>query len=118
MSRKPHGPTDETKTQVKALAGFGVREDEIALYIGIDPKTLRKYYRNELDTGHIHANAAIARSLYSQATTGSTSAAIFWLKSRAGWRENIDLNLTSSDGSMSPPSIIEIVGVSAKNAKN
>ena len=111
MSRKPHAPTEKTRIEVKALAGFGVIEDEIALYIGIAPKTLRKYYRTELDTGHIHANAAIARSLYTQATEGgSTSAAIFWMKSRAGWRENIDLNLRSSDGSMSPPKTIVICG--------
>ena len=92
MSRKPHAPTEKTRTEVNALAGFGIREDEIATYIGIAPKTLRKYYRDELDVGHIKANAAVARSLYNQAVNGnSTTAAIFWLKSRAGWRENIEL---------------------------
>ena len=115
MSRRPHAPTETTRTEVKALAGFGVREDEIALYIGIDPKTLRKYYRSELDTGHINANATVARSLYNQAVNGgNTAAAIFWLKSRAGWREKTDINHLSEDGSMSPPNVIEIVGISAK----
>ncbi len=56
MPRRAHEPTEKTRNEVQALAGFGVREDEIALYIGIDPKTLRKYYRPELDTGHIKAN--------------------------------------------------------------
>ena len=115
MSRKPHEPTDKTRTEVKALAGFGIREDEISLYIGIAPKTLRKYYREELDTGHINANAAVARSLYNQAVNGNnTAAAIFWLKARANWREKTDVNHMSDDGSMSPPDVIEIVGVSAK----
>lgn len=111
MSRKPHEPTEKTITEVKALAGFGIREDEIALYIGIDPKTLRKYYRNELDTGHINANAAVARSLYDQAVNGgNTAAAIFWMKARAGWREKQDHNHTSDDGSMTPPTTVVIRG--------
>ena len=116
MSRRPHAPTDKTRTEVKALAGFGIREDEISVYIGIAPKTLRKYYREELDTGHINANAAVARSLYNQAVNGgNTAAAIFWLKSRANWREKTDVNHMSEDGSMSPPDVIEIVGVSGES---
>jgi len=87
--RQSHEPSDKARADVQALAGFGVREDEIAMYIGIDPKTLRKHYRAELDTGHIKANAAVARSLYKQATEGNTAAAIFWMKARAGWRERI-----------------------------
>jgi len=106
MSRKPHAPTETTRNQVSVLAGFGHREDEIALYLNIDPKTLRKYYRRELDTGHIRANSEMASTLFSQAKNGSTSAAIFWLKSRAGWRENIDLNHFSPDGSMTPTRIV------------
>jgi len=33
------------------MAGYGVPEADIALVLRIDPKTLRKYYRAELDTG-------------------------------------------------------------------
>ena len=36
--------------------------------IGIDPKTLRKHYRQELDHGHIKANAKVAENLYRKAT--------------------------------------------------
>ena len=35
---------------------------------GIDPKTLRKHYREELDTGHVVANAKGAESLFRKAT--------------------------------------------------
>jgi len=108
VSRKPHEPTDKTRAEVQALAGFGIREDEIAIYVGIDAKTLRKYYRSELDSGHIKANAAVARALYRQAVDeGSTSAAIFWLKARAGWRETqniehsgININISGKDASV------------------
>lgn len=93
-----HEPTDETRAQVKALAGFGIREDEIAKYVGIAPKTLRKHYRHELDVGVTQANINIAQSLYQQAMNGSTSAAIFWLKARAGWREKQEIEHTGRDG--------------------
>lgn len=72
------------------MAGYGVPEDAIARVLGIDPKTLRKHYRDELDTGQIKATAKVAESLFRKATTDgaqSVTAAIFWLKTRGGWRE-------------------------------
>lgn len=102
-TKPPHVPTDKSRSEVSALAGFGVVQDEIAKFIGIDSKTLRKHYRNELDIGHIRANAAVARSLFKQATEdGNVAAQIFWMKARAGWREKQDVNVVSEDGSMSP----------------
>ncbi len=72
------------------MAGYGVPEDAIARVLAIDPKTLRKHYRDELDTGQIKATAKVAESLFRKATTDgnqSVTAAIFWLKTRGGWRE-------------------------------
>ena len=72
------------------MAGYGVPEADIALVLRIDPKTLRKYYRDELDTGHILANAKVAESLFRKAAGDhrqSVTAAIFWLKVRARWKE-------------------------------
>jgi hypothetical protein len=78
------------RRQVEALAGYGVPETEIAAMVGIDAKTLRKYYRHELDHGHSKANAKVAENLYRKATGDgreSVTAAIFWLKARARWKE-------------------------------
>lgn len=50
-------------------------------------KTLRKYFREELDRGVPEANYKVASSLYKRATGNDTPAAIFWLKSRAGWKD-------------------------------
>ena len=72
------------------MAGYGVPELAIARVIAIDPKTLRKHYREELDTGQIKATAKVAESLFRKATgdgSQSVTAAIFWLKTRGGWRE-------------------------------
>ncbi|GLK86674.1 hypothetical protein [Ancylobacter defluvii] len=83
-------PTDENRKMVEAMAAYGVREDEIADIMDIDPKTLRKHFRRELDLGHIKANVKVAESLYQTAIKGGregVTAAIFWLKTRAGWSE-------------------------------
>ena len=92
MGRKAHQPDQGTRRQVEAMAGFGVPEADIAGVIGIDPKTLRRHYRDELKQGHVKANARVAESLYRKATSDgaqSVTAAIFWLKTRAGWKETI-----------------------------
>ena len=90
MGRKAHGPEPATRRQVEALAGCGVPEAEIAGVVAIDAKTLRKHYRPERDHGHTKANARVAENLYRRATGESreaVTAAIFWLKTRAGWKE-------------------------------
>src|SRR5689334_25016908 len=76
----------------RGMAGCGVPEADIAVVIGVAPKTLRKHFRDELDTGHIKASAKVAGNLYRIATGSgreAVTAAIFWLKVKAGWREPV-----------------------------
>lgn len=88
MPRRRHEPTETTRAEVSALAQFGITEADTARYIGIDPKTLRKHYRDELDKAHIKANVKVANALYRQAVDkGNVSAQIFWLKARANWSD-------------------------------
>lgn len=90
MARPAHAPDPTQRRQVEALAGYRIPEPEIAGLVGIDPKTLRKHYRSELDHGHTKANARVAENLFKKATgegREAVIAAIFWLKARAGWRE-------------------------------
>src|SRR4051794_8292096 len=87
-------PTQSQRQGLEAMAGCGVPEADIAVVIGIAPKTLRKHFRDELDTGHIKATARVAGNLYRIATGSgreAVTAAIFWLKVRAGWREPVGL---------------------------
>jgi hypothetical protein len=93
--RPPHEPTPQLRSQVESMCGFGIPADDIARSIGIGPDTLRKYYREELDNGTTKANTAVAQSLYKKALgdgTSAVTAAIFWLKTRAGWKETLNLN--------------------------
>jgi hypothetical protein len=90
MGRRPHIPEPAARRQVEAMAAYGVPEADIARVIGIDAKTLRKHYRDELDTGSIKANSKIAESLFRKAMgdgSQSVTACIFWLKTRAHWKE-------------------------------
>ena len=90
MGRKAHRPEPASRRQVEAMAAYGVPELDIARVVAIDPKTLRKHYRDELDTGHVKATAKVAEFLFRRATTEgpqAVTAAIFWLKTRGGWRE-------------------------------
>jgi hypothetical protein len=82
-------PTDRDRGQVKTMGAMGIPDYDIAKVIGVSVPTLRKYFRSELDTGHIEANAKVAQSLFKQATgeKPNVTAAIFWLKARAGWRD-------------------------------
>ncbi|WP_206073673.1 hypothetical protein [Mesorhizobium sophorae] len=82
--RKPHC------AQVEAMAGYGVAPADIAQVLGIEVETLKADYASELDGGHIKANARVAESLYRKATgegREAVTAAIFWLKTRARWKE-------------------------------
>ena len=101
MGRRAHKPDPTSRRQVEALAGYGIPEAEIGEVIGIDPKTLRKHYRAELRQGHTKANAKVAENLYRRATSENreaVTAAIFWLKTRAGWRESISHEVSGPDG--------------------
>jgi hypothetical protein len=90
MGRRAHRPDERGRRQVEALAAYGVPEADIARVVGIDPKTLRKHYRDELDLGATKATAKVAEFLFRKATTEGpqcVTAAIFWMKTRGGWRE-------------------------------
>jgi hypothetical protein len=91
-------PTDEQRRTVRTMAGFGVPHEDIATFLGIDAKTLRKHFRAELDRGTVEANAKVAQSLFQMATQGkNVAAAIFWMKARAGWREKVEIKPVLDD---------------------
>lgn len=97
MSAK-HQPTSEQRATVQSLAQFGIPQAQIAAHVGISEPTLRAHYRAELDAGALAANVKVATNLFNIATgaKGSpkeqTTAAIFWAKTRMGWKETQDVN--------------------------
>ena len=87
MTRPAFVVDDAMRERVRYLAGVGVRQDDIAKIIGCAPKTLRKRFRDELDRGVAEANATVSGYLFAAAKAGNIPAIIFWLKTRAQWRE-------------------------------
>lgn len=57
-------PTEEQRRSVRTMSGYGVNQDDIAMVLAIDPKTLRKYFRQELDEGLATGNVKIGQSLF------------------------------------------------------
>jgi hypothetical protein len=87
MARKAFAVNDAVRERVRHLAGVGVRQDDIARIVGCSAKTLRERLRDELDRGIAEANATVAGYLFAAAKSGNIAAIIFWLKTRAHWRE-------------------------------
>jgi hypothetical protein len=104
MARPCFVPSAEQRRSVKAMAGLGLRHQDIALVLEISEKTLRKHFRSELTRGAIEANAKVLQTLYGMATSGeNTAATIFYAKTRCGLRERAP---QADSHWMSPPQII------------
>lgn len=100
--RKPYEPTEEEKKLVYTWKGRGVSDDHIARKLDIALVTLKKYFRRELDLGEVDANALIGGAIFQNAMNGNFGAQKWWSQVRMGWKETQHIDVTSSDGSMSP----------------
>ena len=118
MSKPLHQPTEKTRAEIVALRSYGVPIKEVAAYIGIDDKTLYKYYKDELENSAIKANANVGKFLY-QAASGQAiaqgashgdcvRAAMFWAKTRMGWKETNVQEHTGANGKPLIPSAKEM----------
>ena len=88
---KAHDPNQTTGAMIQEMCAAGIPQAQIASACGLSEPTLRKHYRHQLDHGGILANAKVAANLFRMATgegREAVTAAIFWMKTRAGWREN------------------------------
>ena len=116
MARNPFVVNEAMREKVRYLAGLGVRQDDIAKIIGCAPKTLRKRFRDDLDRGVTEANATVAGYLFASAKAGDVRAQIFWLKTRANWREGAAPHDAISGGG--PEATPQVVLVSPDNSRD
>ena len=106
--RKEYVATKENRQQVGIWAACGMQQDFMCSQLinpatgkGISRHTLEKVYRSELDNGLLIANSIVQQSLFKKAVGNApqnVTAAIFWLKCRAGWKPVEGLELTGKDG--------------------
>tara|TARA_R110002153_G_scaffold110456_2_gene251759 strand:- start:530 stop:904 length:375 start_codon:yes stop_codon:yes gene_type:complete len=100
--------TNEQVTELKALSAV-LSKRQLADYFCISETTLRAIESRQPEVsdaykkGKARAIASVAGNLITQAKAGNTAASIFYLKTQAGWKETTGLDLSSSDGSMTPP---------------
>jgi hypothetical protein len=108
MPQKPHEPSEENRKLASALSAYGIPQADIARRIGVSIPTLTKYYQTDLDDGMMEANAKVGEFLF-QAASGAAlakkashadciRAAMFWAKTRMGWRETDRIEHTGEDG--------------------
>ncbi len=95
----PKGPNRRTSVaaldleKIEDLAAKGLTLNEIAAALGIDVRTLynhRKKFREvgeAINRGAANGIAMIANKLFEAAKNGNVTAQIFYLKARAGWRD-------------------------------
>jgi hypothetical protein len=86
----PYRPTESDRTTVLVMTAAGMRQEDIAPCIGetgIDPKTLRKHFRRELEIGVAKINGLCSQAIVRGIQRGEAWAACFWAKTRMGWRE-------------------------------
>jgi hypothetical protein len=94
-------PTDEERKLVESMSGYGVPFEQIAaLTRDIDLNTLKKHFRSELTQGKAKANSKVGQTMFQKATSGDTSAAIWWTKTQMGWKETKDINVNTNTSDM------------------
>ena len=97
VGRPLHHVTDTNKDLVRELKSFGLNHGEISKILKISEDTLERHYRHELDIALAEANSKVARSLFQKAVyDNDTTCQIFWLKTRARWRDKDDSESTQA----------------------
>ena len=108
MTKKTRVIDDKEMAQVEAMAGTGVTNEMIADYMGVSrttwfdikarqPEVMDAYMRGKAKTG-----AKVGQTIVKAALEGNMTAAIFYAKTQMHWREKSEIDVTSSDGSLTP----------------
>lgn len=89
--------------RVAKLAGYGMTNQQIASIFEMSHTTFEKLLKEDeelremMRAGKEQINELVVDSAYQQAVSGKVPAmTMFWLKCRAGWKENNQLHLTGS----------------------
>ena len=96
--QQPHEFNEDTRKSVEMMSAVGIPQESIAGALKIDAKTLRKYYRDELDNAKTKANAKVGGALFNKAINGDTTAQIWWTKTRMRWKETTVHEVVGKDG--------------------
>jgi hypothetical protein len=91
MARPRWQPTAKEREQVSMMTAIGIAQPAICRILKVSEKTLRRACRFEIATGQAQANTQVGEALFQAAVGGNVAAMIFWMKTRAGWKETITI---------------------------
>lgn len=105
---------DDQMRQLETLAA-ALSIEQISEYFGMSKVTFYKIMERDQDVnerykrGKAKAIAGVAGNLINQARNGNVAAAIFYLKTQAGWKETVTQEISGPDGKPIQVSRIELV---------
>src|SRR5204863_9907912 len=91
-------PTMQQRRAVRLAVAAGMKPGQVAAVVGLDPKTVAKRFKHELETGAAQSNAKVVSKLYQKCMKGDTVALLFWCKTRLGWNEKQQIEHTGANG--------------------
>jgi len=94
-------PTPADRATVKNLVVAGYSHEKTAACIGthgISERTLRKYFRRELDNSKAEVDAFATSTIIELMKGGNLGATCFYLKCRGGWQETSAHRLVNEQG--------------------
>jgi len=106
---------DEQIAQVKALASV-LSKGQLADYFGVSENTFREIEKRQPEVseaykkGKGNAIASVGSNLINQARNGNVTAAIFYLKTQAGWKESEQTTVSTS-----PDNTVTVVRAAKSN---
>lgn len=115
--RPPFEPTEDHRAYIQRQKLLGDTDLRLAEAIGIDQKTLRKYFRQELDHSTRDLLGNVAATAYQKALGGDTAMISLILRTKAGWVERKEL--TGLDGAplgLGGPPLVLIEYVDSPNS--
>lgn len=92
-------PGPEQALQVEQLTALGMSSKEIGAVLRIETKLLEKFYAYEIETSLSRINNSVAKVALQMALCGALpDMTKFWLKTRAGWKETKEVQMTGAGG--------------------
>lgn len=94
MSKRPWIPTPDDFDKIEELASQGMDEQDIAYCLGVHPSTLSKkkhiydQISQAIKIGEAKGKERVTKALLKNIKKGNVAAQIFYLKAKAGWRDN------------------------------
>lgn len=96
--QQPYEPTPQNTMFVYEAYQSGLTQEDICMALDISRPTLLKYYKRTLDKAKAEKTIAVVKKLFDAIEDGSVPAMALYLKTQAGWTENVNHQVSGKDG--------------------